>query len=134
MDKNSQPIDVSKETIKRLLKEDAFAFVDKIITERVYLKPENGAADFWRNFKSVVDNFDFSSHPIDYYQCAFLSRMQLFFGQNEQYQRDICLYQDTLLTLNPSVPELINVLALILEIGDIFDKPDITPDYSFKEI
>ena len=134
MDKNIQPIDVSKETIKQLLKEDAFSFIDEIISERIYLRPEKGAADFWRNFKSVIDNFDFSSRPDEYDHCDFLSRMQLFYGLYELYQRDICSHQETLLTLNPTIDDLINVLTLILEIGDIFDKPDITPDYSFKSL
>lgn len=125
---------LSKESIAKQLHEDSGKFIELIIKERWYLLPRASAADFWQNFRDVVNSKDFLNDEIVYAHCAFLSKMNLFHDLYWIYQDNIQTQFELLQSLNPGKGILLKALTLVLEIGDVFEQPDITPGYSFKSL
>lgn len=125
---------LSKESIEKHLLEDSGKFIQQVVKERWYLRPRVPAATFWRNFHQVVHNNDFLVDEIGYAHCAFLSKMNLFYDLYWIYQDNIQAQFEFLSSLKPEKGILLKTLTLVLEIGDVFDRPDITPGYSFKSL
>ncbi|PQJ08921.1 hypothetical protein CJD36_021900 [Flavipsychrobacter stenotrophus] len=125
---------ISPESIQKQLLADSVSFIDQVIKSRVYLTPQSDAAKFWYNFKSVVNTENFFPDEVTYGYCAFISKMNLFFDLYSLYQENLKSQLESLKSLNPATSVLIKTLTLVVEIGDVFEKPDITPGYSFKSL
>jgi hypothetical protein len=125
---------LSPESIQKQLLDDSGLFLDQVIKSRVYLTPRSDAATFWCNFKLVVSSENFFTDEVTHGYCAFISKMNLFHDIYWLYQDNLKSQFDNLRLFNPSTSVLIKTLTLLLEIGEVFEQPDITPGYSLKSL